>query len=43
MSTHLIGFQVFFSFLHYFVLAKLATSSMKFKFEVHSAAIQCLS
>ena len=28
MSTHLPGFQVFASFLHYFVLAKLATSSI---------------
>ena len=29
MSTHLPGFQYFFFFLHLFVLAKLATSSMR--------------
>ena len=28
MSTHLPGFQSFFLFLHHFVLAKLATSSI---------------
>ena len=28
MNTHVPGFQSFFSFLHHFVLAKLATSSM---------------
>ena len=29
MSTHLLGFQSFFRFLHYFVLAKLATSIIR--------------
>ena len=29
MSTHVSGFQSFFSFLHHFVLAKLATSSIR--------------
>ena len=31
MSTHLLGFWPFFSFLHHFVTAKLATSSMRVK------------
>ena len=31
MSTHLPGFQSFFRFLHHFVLAKLATSSVRVK------------
>ena len=31
MSTHVPGFQSFFSFLHHFVLAKLATSSIRVK------------
>ena len=29
MSTHVPGFQTFFRFLHHFVLAKLATSSIR--------------
>ena len=29
MSTHMPGFRSFFNFLHYFVLAKLATSQRK--------------
>ena len=29
MSTHMLGFQSFFSFLHHFVLAKLAASSTR--------------
>ena len=29
MSTHLPGFQSFYGFLHHFVLAKLATSSIR--------------
>ena len=29
MSTHLPGFQSFFKFLHHFVLAKLATGSIR--------------
>ena len=32
MSTHMPGFQSFSGFLHYFVLAKLATSSLTVKF-----------
>ena len=31
MSTHVPGFQSFFRFLHYFVLAKLATTSIRVK------------
>ena len=31
MSTHVPGFQPLFSFLHHFVLAKLATSSIRVK------------
>ena len=31
MSTHMPGFQSFFSFLCHFVLAKLATSSIRVK------------
>ena len=31
MSTHMPGFQSFFWFLHQFVLAKLANSSIRFK------------
>ena len=31
MSTHLPGFQPFFRFLHHFVMAKLATSSIRVK------------
>ena len=31
MSTHIPGFQSFSGFLHHFVLAKLATSSMRVK------------
>ena len=31
MSTHLPGFQSFSNFLHHFVLAKLATSSIRVK------------
>ena len=31
MSTHFPGFQSFFRFLHHFVLAKLATSSIRVK------------
>ena len=29
MNTHMTGFQSFFRFLHHFVLAKLATSSIR--------------
>ena len=31
MSTHIPGFQSFFSFLHHFAMAKLATSSIRVK------------
>ena len=31
MSTHLLGFQSFLSFLHHILLAKLAISSMRVK------------
>ena len=31
MSTHVLEFQSFFSFLHHFVLVKLDTSSIRFK------------
>ena len=31
MSTHLLGFQSFSAFLHHFVLAKLASSSLRVK------------
>ena len=34
MSTHVSGFQSFPRFLHHFVLAKLATSSIRVKVEV---------
>ena len=34
MSTHVPGFQFFFSFLHHLVLAKLATSSIRVKNEI---------
>ena len=34
MSTHLPGFQSFFSFFNHFVLAKLATSSIRVKAQV---------
>ena len=31
MGTHVLGFQSFLAFLHYFVLPKLATSSIRVK------------
>ena len=31
MSTHLLGFQSFFRFLHHFALSKLVTRSIKVK------------
>ena len=34
MSTHLPGFQSFSAFLHHFVLAELATSSIRVKWTV---------
>ena len=33
MNTRVPGFQSFFCMLHHFVLAKLATSSIKFKMQ----------
>ena len=50
MSTHLLGFQSFFRFLHHFVLAKLATSSIRvnslhpwdFPWQVSSAGLTLL-
>ena len=42
MSTHLNGFQSFFRFLHHFVLAKVATSSIRVK-EILSLTYQYCS
>ena len=39
MSTHEPGFQSFFSFLHHFALAKLATSSIRVKVKLHLAHV----
>ena len=37
LSTHMQGFQSFFVFLHHFILAKLATSSIRVKLDVRIA------
>ena len=44
MSTHVPGFQTFFSFfLHYFVMANLATSSIRVKCVVCKDTVTMLS
>ena len=46
MSTHVPGFQSFFRFLHHFVMAKLATSSLRLKFQLCASLVgyvQCSS
>ena len=39
MSTHIPGFQSFFSFLHYFVLVELATISIRVKVKMYVTLI----
>ena len=42
MSTHLPGFWSFFNFLYYFVLAKLATSSIKVTIYLNENYCSCM-